>query len=78
MDKTIQAYEEVIAKLKEWVNENYDPEDAGRNGDCLDGLGSDDCYEIGCCKGSSRSAYDIGQILDMDLEDIIYEDEEDD
>lgn len=60
--------EEIIEKLKEWVNKNYDPYVCGLSpqrskGDYYD------CFFDGESCGASYVAYEVGQILGMDLEE---------
>lgn len=62
MDKTIEE------KLKEWVIENYNHEATGYTS--LRSFGNtDDVFNDGMECGVSCAAYEVGKILEMDLEE---------
>ena len=58
--------DEIISKLKEWVNETYKQYATGYTSERSAG-NSDDCFWDGQAYGESWAAYDVGQILGMDL-----------
>ena len=59
---------ELREKLEKWVKENYKPHTTGltyerSEGNCFD------CFEDGFTCATSWAAYEIGQILGMELEE---------
>lgn len=60
--------EDIIEKLKELVKENYKPYQCGWTSQRSEG-NSSDCFEDGCGNGASWLAYEVGEILGMDLEE---------
>lgn len=63
--------EEIIEKLKEWYSSyacSYTSEKSMGN--------YDDCFSDGVTYGTSFAAYEVGQILGMDLEELVEEDYE--
>ncbi|VIF90864.1 Uncharacterised protein [Clostridioides difficile] len=65
--------EEKINKIKELVEKNYDRYKYVWTAERSEGNDSD-CFEDGYECGSSQLAYQIGCILEMDLEEPDYED----
>ena len=62
MDKTVEN------KLKEWVEKNYNS--CAVNWTAERSRGNyDDCFSDGSECGTSWAAYEVGQILGMELED---------
>lgn len=56
--------EEIIEKLKEWVNKNYDPYACGFTPQRSEG-NYYDCFFDGESCGTSYAAYEVGQILGL-------------
>ena len=60
--------EETIKNLKEYVKGNYSPRKCGWTSQRSEG-NYDDCFNDGFESGTSSAAYEIGCILNMDLEE---------
>lgn len=58
--------EEMIEKIKEWVNKNYDPYACGFTPQRSEG-NYYDCFFDGESCGTSYAAYEVGQILGLEL-----------
>lgn len=66
---------EIIEKLKEWVEENYSSYACSYTSEKSMG-NYDDCFCDGVTCGTSFAAYEVGQILGMDLDELVEEDYE--
>ena len=64
--KDESTMEEIIEKLKEWVNKNYDPYACGFTPQRSEG-NYYDCFFDGESCGTSYAAYEVGQILGLEL-----------
>lgn len=64
----------IIKGLQDWVNSNYKPYACSWTFQRSEGHSSD-CFEDGQENARSWAAYDIGQMLGMDLEEPDYSDE---
>ena len=60
--------EHIIKQLKEWVNKNYNQHTTGWTSQRSMG-NFDDCFEDGAECGRSWCAYEVGQILGIELEE---------
>lgn len=60
--------EEMIKKLKAWVKENYNVYTTGWTASRSYG-NYDDCFSDGMECGTSWAAYEVGEILGMELEE---------
>lgn len=59
---------EVMARLVEWVKDNYSPRKCGLN--CIDSIGNyGDVFSDGMECGTSWAAYDVGRILGLELQE---------
>ena len=58
--------EEMINKLKDWVDETYSAKACGATSQWSFG-NCDDCFSDGYDAGESLAAYTVGQILGMNL-----------
>lgn len=57
---------DVLDQLKTWVNNHYSPVKCGWT--ALRSMGNyDDCFEDGAESGMSWAAYELGEILGLDL-----------
>lgn len=68
IDKEIKNMDNTIEKLKEWVGENYKQYATGWTSERSHG-NYDDCFSDGYESGTASSAYEVGCILGMDLEE---------
>lgn len=59
---------EMISKLKEWVEKKYNAYACGWTVERSRG-NFDDCFDDGHTSGKSWAAYEVGKILGMDLEE---------
>ena len=67
--------DEIRAKLEEWVKDNYIQKTTGYTPERSAG-NSYDCFDDGFTCATSCAAYEVGQILGMELEEPIYSEEE--
>lgn len=65
-EQIVRSDEEILGELKEWVIKNYNKRKCGWTSERSYG-NCDDCFEDGCESGTSWAAYEIGQILGMEL-----------
>ena len=66
--KSMEDAKKIIESLKTWVKENYNPRATGYTIERSRG-NYDDVFEDGCEYGTSWSAYEVGSILGMELEE---------
>lgn len=59
---------EMLNKLKAWVNENYNQYSTGWTSERSRG-NYDDCFDDGCASATSWAAYTVGGIIGMELEE---------
>lgn len=67
--------EDKIKKLELWVKENYSPYKCAFTSERSSG-NYDDCFDDGAEMATSYSAYEVGCMLGMDLEEPEYPSEE--